>query len=273
MERRSSGNLHQETSQNQGERLKTLGVQTSDFSVYYDLVQALRARHVPFVPIAPGEDVPHSVGVVLTTASEIATIRADHIVAFTTPDATIEAALRLLRGEIAFRQCVIGIDPGERPGIAVLADGKILRLVHATSPETVRPAVDRALADCPAERFLVRVGNGAPTYRDRILRSFAGMSVDVELVDETRSTPPSGYHGNAERDTAAATNIALTPGLIIDVEAVGPVVPTRGELRDIQRKSRVASEGRLTINADLALGVALGLFTLEQALSLQSQKA
>lgn len=253
--------------------LKTLGVRTADFSVYYDLVQSLRARNVPFVPLAEDEDVPAHVGVVVTTPAEAPYVEHPHVVAYSTPEATLDEALRLLAGTVAFRTCVIGIDPGERPGVAMLADGKVQRLVHARSPEDVRAAIDDALATCPAARFLVRIGDGAPTFRDRILRSLGDLDVAVELVDETRSTPPSGYHGNGERDTLAATNIALTPGSPIDPLAVGPVTPTDGELRDIQRKSRLASQGRLTIPRELALGVALGRFTLEQALSLHRQKA
>lgn len=253
--------------------MKTLGVQTSDFSAYYDLVQALRARGVPFVPLAQGQEIPLHVSVVVTTAPEAQAFAHPRVVVFTTPEATIEEALRLLDGHEAFRQCVIGVDPGERPGVAVLADGRVVRLIHAANPEAVRPAIDAALTGCPAGRFLLRIGDGAPTYRDRILRGLQGLDVAIELVDETRSTPPSGYHGNAERDTAAATNIALTPGSPIDVALVGPITPSAGELRDIQRKSRVASQGRLTINRDLALGVALGHFTLDEALSRQSQKA
>ncbi len=253
--------------------LKSLGVQTSDFSVYYDLVQALRSRGVPFIPLDADDEIPLHVAVVLTTAAEAPRVTHGRVVVYTTPESSVEEALRLLEGHEAFRQCVIGVDPGERPGVAVLADGKVVRLIHAASPEAVRPAVESALSECPAGRFLVRIGNGAPTHRDRILRALIGLEAAMELVDETRSTPPSGYHGSAERDTAAATNIALTPGAAIDPASVGPVVPTAGELRDIQRKSRLASRGRFTIGRDLALGVALGEMTLEQALSRQGQRA
>lgn len=255
--------------------MKTLGVQTSDFRAYYDLVQALRARNVPFVPLAPDEDIPLHVSVLVTTASEAALLTHPRVVVYSTPEATIEEALRLLDGHEAFRQCVIGVDPGDRPGVAVLADGRIVRLIHASNPEAVRPAVESALQGCPAGRFLLRIGNGAPTCRDRILRALRGLDLTVELVDETRSTPPSGYHGNAERDTAAATNIALTPGMPIDLEAVAasPIMPSAGELRDIQRKSRLASAGRLTIGRDLALGVALGHLTLDEAIFRHTQKA
>lgn len=252
--------------------MSCLGVQTSDFSVYYDLVQALRERRIPFVPLAPGEAVPFHISVVLTTEVEAATIAHDRVVAFTTAEDTIDAAMRLLHGLQTFRQCVIGIDPGERPGIAVLADGRVVRLVHASSPETVRPAVEAALKSFPAGDAVIRIGHGAPTYRDRILRSMAGLACRFELVDETRSTPVA-CHGNAERDTAAATSIALNPGRLLDLAAVRPVRPTEGELRDIQRKSRLVSEGAVTISRALARSVALGRLTLDQAVDRYKQRA
>ena len=252
--------------------LKTLGVQTADFRVYYDLVQALRAREVPFVPIGPGEDVPPNVGVVVTTAAEAPLVDHPLVVPYTTPEETLAEALRLLHGPGAFRHCVIGVDPGERPGVAVLADGKLLRLIHAPHPEAVREAVQGVLASLPAERFIVRVGDGAPTYRDRIFQALAGLDVRFELVDERRSTP-AACHGNAERDTMAAMAIALVPGMPLNLGDLRPVRPTEGELRDIQRKSRIAAQGEFTISRQLARNVALGRLTLDQAIDQMRQKA
>lgn len=249
-----------------------LAVQTSDFSVSYDLVQALRARGIPFVPLAPGDAVPLHVAVVLTTEQEAPTIAHDRVVPFTTVDETLDAALRLLHGRASFRQCVIGVDPGERPGIAVLGDGKILRLVHCANPESVRGAVEGALAAFPAGRSVLRIGDGAPTHRDRILRTLDGLDLRMELVDETRSTPVAS-HGNAERDTLAATNIALTPGRLIERDWIRPARPTEGELRDIQRKSRLASEGMVTISRSLARHVALGRLTMDEAIERYKQRA
>ena len=246
--------------------MKALGVQTADFSVYYDLVQALRARGIPFLTIAPGDPVPAHVGALVTTPREAQAMEHPGLVPFTDPEATIDQALRVLDGSGSFRRCVIGVDPGERPGIAVLADGRVRRLHHAPNPEAVRGAIDRVLASMPAERFIVRVGNGAPTFRDRILHTLAGLDVQLELVDESHSTPV-GTHGNMERDTQAATCIALTPGILLLASDIGPVVPTEGELRDIQRKSRMASEGMLTISRNLARHVALGRLTLDEAIT------
>lgn len=252
--------------------MKSLGVQTADFSVYYDIVQAFRTKGVAFVPLAPGEPIPLHVGVVVTSVAEAPLVDHPAVVPFTTPEDTLAEALRLLHGPGPFRLCLIGIDPGDRPGIAVLADGKTLRLIHAASPEAVRGALQTVLSTLPAERFLVRIGHGAPTCRDRILRTLVDLDVPLELVDETRSTPVS-YHGNAERDTAAALAIALLPGTPITAQDIRPVTPTEGELRDIQRKSRMASQGAVTITKDLAMHVALGVLTLDEAVSQMLQKA
>ena len=254
--------------------MRTLGVLTSDFSVSYELVQALRARGVPFVPLAPGAPVPPHVGVVITTAAEAPHVdaREAYVVPFTTPEETIAEALRMLHSPGPFRTCVIGIDPGERPGVAVLADGRVVRLVHARSPEAVADIARGVIERVPAERFVIRVGNGAPTYRDRILQTLGGLDASLELVDETRTTPPD-YHGPAERDTGAATNIALTPGAPLAMSDLRPARPTEGELRDIQRKSRVASAGQVTITRALARNVALGRLTLDEALARMRTKA
>ena len=254
--------------------MKSLGLLTADFSVYYDLVQALRARNIAFVTLQAGAAIPDHVGVVVTTREEAQGLsgRPFAVVPFSDVDETIAEATRLLLDPGPFRMCIIGIDPGERPGVAVLADGRVLRLVHVRSPEAVHEVVRSALSTIPAARFVLRVGNGAPTFRDRILATLGGFDAALELVDETRSTP-ADYHGPAERDTGAATNIALTPGVPLALSDLRPARPTVGELRDIQRKSRVHSQGALTITRSLARNVALGHITLDQAVDQMRPKA
>ncbi len=251
--------------------LRVIGIQTDDFAAYHDMVQLLRTQDVPFLSLSPGEEIPPRVGVVVTSASEASAIIFSSVVVYTTPEETLESASRVLAGFTHFGRCVVGIDPGERPGVALLADGRVLRLVHATSPETVRDAVEHAMQTVPADTFIIRIGNGAPTFRDRILHALEDLPVAFELVDETRSTP-SAPRGAAHRDTAAATSIALTAGTPMGPADMRPVRPSEGELRDIQRKSRLASEGQVTISRALARYVALGHFTLGEAVDRQRSK-
>lgn len=250
---------------------QVLGILTADFSVYYDLVRVLRERGIPFETLTPGEAVRDHVAVVITTAEEAAAIEHPLVVEFRAADETVAMALRILQSPGPFRTCVVGIDPGERPGIAVLGDGRVLELVHARSPEAVQAALREIVAGVDAERFVIRIGNGAPTFRDRILQTIGDLDAELELVDERRSTPVD-YHTAAERDTGAATNIALTPGKHLALSDLHPARPSAGELRDIQRKSRVAS-GNVTITRALARNVALGRLTLAEAVDRMRQKA
>lgn len=240
--------------------------------MYHDLAAALKARGVPFASLREDEEIPANVGAVITTSAEASVIPHKNVVVFTTPQETIEAAERALVGASVVRRLIVGVDPGEHPGVAVIGDGRVLSTVHAPAPEAVRAVVERALASIVCERVTVRVGHGSPTHRDRILRALVPLEVEIEVVDETRSTPPT-YRSNAERDIAAAKAIALARGAVV-VTATPPAIrPSVGELRDLQRKSRIASGGLVTISRTLALAVAIGRLTLEEAVDFQRRGA
>lgn len=214
---------------------------------------------------------------VITTAPEVGLVSAHAesvgalVVVHTDAATTVASAVQALSGKLRFSRVVVGIDPGERPGVAVLGDGVLVATAHAANPEAAADEAERAVRTVPADRYVVRVGHGAPTQRDRILVALAakGIAARVELVDETNSTPAT-YRSPAERDTTAAAAIALARGAV--VAAVRQPLPSDGEVRDIQRKSRVHSEGELTISRELAHAVAVGELTLDEAVKSQRGK-
>lgn len=216
--------------------------------------------------------------VVITTTAEVALVQPHaeavgaRIVIHTDPVRTVGEAAQALAGKQTFARVVIGIDPGERPGVAVIGDGVLVATAHAASPEATATEVERALGTVQAATYVVRIGHGAPTQRDRILRAIAWLArtgVRIEIVDESRSTPVS-YRTPAERDTTAAAAIALARGTAL--QGVPEPDPSAGEVRDIQRKSRLISQGELTISRDLAHAVAVGKMTLEDAVHFQRGK-
>jgi len=246
--------------------MKLIGILTRDFAVYYDLVKALRERGIPFASLVEGAEVPPNIGVVLTTAAEAPRIPHPRVITYSTTADTLEAALRALTGKDRYRRVTVGIDPGERPGIAVLGDGQVLATRHADRPEAVPELVARLLSDLSYETVRVRIGHGAPSMRDRIINGLVGLALPLELVDET-STTPLNPKTPSERDIHAAQAIALARGIPLAGER--EVVPSEGELRDIQRKSRLASEGEVTISRQLARLVARGEVTLAEAVDWQ----
>lgn len=249
---------------------KIIGILTRDFAMYRELVSYLKDREVPFVSLGAGEPIPENVGAIVTTDPEADRIPFGIVVPFKTPHQALDEARRLMEDGRIVGSLTIGIDPGERPGLAVYADGREIRAYQVAAPEAVESEVSRLLATYKAEEPVVRIGHGAPTARDRIVNALLDMDARLEIVDET-STSPHIPRGGTARDVAAARAIALTEGE--EVRERRAIRPGERELRDIQRKSRIASGGELTISRDLALQVARGKLTLEQALDRQRREA
>ena len=244
---------------------KVIGVLTEDFRLYHDLVAALKARDVSFVSLSFSRRVPENVGAVLTSAAEAPKVRSSHVVAVDELDSAIAKALQLLKGKTEWRELLVGVDPGREPGVAFLGDGDVLDTRLASRPEAVAPLIREALRTFPAKVGRVRGGHLDPTNRNRILNSLSRDGLHVEIVDETSTT-----HRTAQPDLDAAIDIARTPG--IRVEPPFEIKPTPGEVREIQRRSRVDSGGQVTISSVLAGAVARGEVSLEEAISRQRRR-
>jgi len=88
----------------------------------------------------------------------------------------------------------------------------------------------------------------------------------------TPSIPAATYRLqlNATFTFDAAIDIALTPG--VRVRPPFEIRPTRGELREIQRRSRLHSDGEVTISVALAESVARGEISLQDAVAHQRRR-
>lgn len=244
-----------------------IALATEDFAAYLDLSRHLRAESIPFDSLTPGDEVPDEVEVVITTRSERSEVAHDHVVTYSTPEATVEETMRLMRGLEQVDRLVIGVDPGPRPGLAVLADGHVLSSRQASDPERVVETVASIADRYDGAALVVRVGRGAQIRRDRIVNGLLEAGFPVELVDESETSPPR-RRLDGERDKVAARVIALTAGDPVDSQRSIEVPP--GQIRDIQRRSRKASEGQVTISRALAGKVAEGAISLSEALRLQT---
>lgn len=240
---------------------KVLGLLTQDFRLYHDLVGALKARDIPFRSLNRGAPIPRDVGVILTSPSEASGIRFAEVVAVEDVTDALARALQVLRGRHRWREFVIGVDPGGEPGVAFVGDGEVVDTRVAVSPEGVADIVRSALLGFPAERVRLRVGHGDPTNRNRIINALAPLGLPVEIVNEEGTTPrvPS-----PTPDADAAIEIARSHG--VRAARFYTIEPTPGEVREIQRQSRVSSGGKVTISQELARKVAKGDLTLGDAI-------
>jgi len=219
-----------------------IGVMTQNFSIYYDLVKILKQRDISFISLRSKDPVPQDVRVIITTPSESEGIDFSPLIEVgDVPDMAVEAAFSILANGGRISNLVIGIDPGKRPGIAILGDGTLLRAVQVGSPEKVKDVVIRTISIYESKSIVIRIGHGAPTYRNRIINSIITLGNPMEMVDETSTSQGSETLQRCD-DLEAARRIAMTKGYKI---------------------------WSITISRDLALKVALGELSLKEAIDEQ----
>ncbi len=249
--------------------MKTIGILTKDFSLYHDIIKALKRRSLSYVSLAAVNDIPRRVGVVLTSQEELVlmpTLKAVAVDAYDSLDDAIDLALQKLTGKELYTKVYIGIDPGERPGIAVIGDDILLQKKFVGDPSHVVHEVRRLVRMYPAKEVGIRIGHGSVILRNRIINSLIPLQIPIEIVDETRTTLPQT--GRMERDREAAAAIALLAGG--RVQATLPLEPTRGAIRNVQRRSRQLTEGRFTISEECALRVLRGELSLVEAVEIET---
>ena len=234
-------------------------VATADFELYHEVVDLLRERGVAFTTVEPADDFPEGTSVVVTAPDDYIGDDTDVDRVTATADEArraVDEALAVLRGGEG--RTVVGVDPGTRPGIAVLAGETVVAAFHvplADAVETIR----REVAD--AVDPLVRIGDGARIQGARLVDDLD--DVTVEVVDETGTTPYLGTGARGMGDVLAAVNIARLEGERVDSREIEP---TAGELQRIKDRSRRVSTDDRTIDDALARRVAVGDLTVEEAL-------
>lgn len=233
-----------------------LVVATDDFEVYHGVVTALRERGVQFTTIEPDGELPECDVVVTGHGDDIdapvPVVRADA----EDPRRAVEEALSVLRGEVG--RTIVGVDPGERPGVAVLVGDTVVAAFQVSVTEAAE-VIERELEEAPDP--VVRIGDGARLQGSRVIDELE--DVPIELVDETGTTPYLGAGARGMGDVLAAVNIARLEGERIESR---DIEPTAGEIQAIKNRSREASQGDRTISAALARRVARNDLTLEEAL-------
>ena len=187
---------------------------------YFLLVNELREKKIDFLSLIPGETVPTTAKVVITTEKEKPLIRHERILVFDeTKDPTdvVNEAQKLLQGKERYEKITIGIDPGEVFGLAVVADGKITGTSNCFGIQEALKNIKNILKGIDASTSItVKTGNGVPIYRDLLeaMDSELPPHVRLEIVSEAGTDRPTkeGSHRRGLRDIASAIRIAARTG-------------------------------------------------------------
>ncbi|MGB9675573.1 MAG: hypothetical protein ACPL0C_00115 [Candidatus Bathyarchaeales archaeon] len=196
-----------------------IAVATTSGKAYYLIVNELKRRNLPFLSLIPNEEIPAEIKIVLTTEKERPLIKHENVLAYnerTEPEELINEALRFIHGKEEYERLVIGVDPGEIFGLAVLADGKIVETENCFSVEETVDKIMKILRNfgkISVASIYVKVGDGVPTYKEKLLESLDDalpLNVTLESVSEvgTDRYLSRTEHRRGLRDIVSAIRIA-----------------------------------------------------------------
>jgi hypothetical protein len=184
-----------------------IGICTEDFSMLHDLVSVLNAEGVRYLITGPGEVVSaHLDCLVMDKGTECPILPSgagSTVPMDPDPVVTTDRALASCWGLDRPLVLTIGIDPGSRPGVAYILDGRLVAVHRASSARNLLGNVLKRERSFRARRTIVKVGNGDPSSRDLIISSLRVANLLTIIVDE-RGTSRSKRH----RDEMAAIHIA-----------------------------------------------------------------
>lgn len=196
-----------------------IAVVTVSGKAYYLIVNELKKRKVPFLSLTPNEPIPLGIKVVITTEEEKSLIKHGKILIYhegANIESLVNEALQIAQGKENYERVVVGVDPGEVFGLAVLADGKVVETGNCFS---VKDALNRIIGivknfgDKPVASISVKIGDGVPEYKEKLLRVLdkaLPSDVVLESVSEagTNRHLYENKHRRGLRDIASAVKIA-----------------------------------------------------------------
>ncbi|MCW3982714.1 MAG: hypothetical protein NWE96_01815 [Candidatus Bathyarchaeota archaeon] len=192
-----------------------VAVATVQGRAYFLLVNALREQGIGFVSLMPGEPMPTKVKVVITTEKEKSKVNYEKILVFQGEEqleSLIIEVKKLLLGKETYEKMVVGIDPGEAIGLAVLADGKVIEESNCYSSHELTCSILKVLktVNFDATSAVVKIGNGVPIYRELLedLDYSLPAQVTLEVVSEAGTNRPQKVHSRKIRHISSAIRIA-----------------------------------------------------------------
>jgi hypothetical protein len=217
-----------------------VGVATSSGKSYYAITSLLKRARIPYVDVLLGADEGKSenriknslllshyeispLKLVITTRKERLQVLANEVLCIEELGEDLGIArqkiLSILHPLKESDRFVVGIDPGQRTGIAAFmnhieVDSDVLVSIDDTVSRT-----KRLLDNAPKMKRIVKIGSGMPLLAEKIASSLGSLYTDrdqirIQLVDErgTSSLYANGKSQFRTRDQRSAKLIAFREG-------------------------------------------------------------
>ncbi|UCE43850.1 MAG: hypothetical protein JSV57_05760 [Candidatus Bathyarchaeota archaeon] len=198
-----------------------IGLATVSGRAYYKLVMELKKRKVAFLSLTHQDEIPLYIKAVITTKEERDHIHHPDVLIFNDEigvGAVVDEAIRVAEGKQSYDRFVIGVDPGETFGLAVLADGKVLEAFACSSLGETVDTILKILDGTPAVVSVVRIGDGVLTSTKKLLHLLDAAlpkEIVLEIVSEVGTSNFVGAttHWRGSRDAMSAIKIAERRGV------------------------------------------------------------
>jgi len=199
-----------------------IAVATVSGKAYYELVNELKRKGLPFLSLKPWDPIPLKIKVVITTKEERHFVTHPNVLTFadeSNPTSVIDEAILTAQGKRNYEKIVVGVDPGKTYGVAILGDDNILETLNCSSSEETINAIVDGLKRVPATVKVVKVGDGAPAYAKELPHSLDEAlppETVIEIVSEagTSHFMNETAHRRGLRDAMSAIEIAGRNGQI-----------------------------------------------------------
>jgi predicted RNase H-like nuclease (RuvC/YqgF family) len=196
-----------------------IAVATVSGKAYYLIVNELKEKNIPFLSLTPDQPIPIEIKVVITTEEEQHLINHEKILMYhdgVEPEALINEALQIVQGKESYEKIVIGVDPGEVFGLAVLADGKVIETENCFSVKGTLDKITSVLKNVgktPITSVSVKVGDGVPAYKEKLLRILDDALPSNVMLESVSEAGTNRYlsktkHRRGLRDIVSAIRIA-----------------------------------------------------------------
>jgi hypothetical protein len=171
----------------------------------------------------PGEPLPSKVKIAITTEEEKSQVSSEKVLVFHDEEDELASLIievkKQLLGKETYEKIVVGIDPGEVIGLAVLADGKGIEEGNCYSSHELISIILKVLKtlNFALTRVVVKIGNGVPVYRELLedLDHALPAQVELEVVGEAGTNRPQKAHSRKIRHISSAIRIAGRSGHMI----------------------------------------------------------
>jgi hypothetical protein len=196
-----------------------IAVATVSGKAYYLIVKELKRKNIPFISLTPNEPIPIEIKVAITTKEEQHLIGHEKILVYhdgVEPEALVNKALQIVQGKECYEKIVIGVDPGEVFGVAVLADGKVIETGNCFSVEETLDKIKnilRNLEKISITSVSVKIGNGVRVYNEKLLGALDNALPSNVMLESVSEAGTDRYlnetkHRRGLRDIVSAIRIA-----------------------------------------------------------------